>query len=175
MDDATLNPEADKSQGPRADLGRIVEQVEAKLGPVGGTPQPLDGGITNRNYKLAFGGDDYVIRVPGKDTNLLGIDREAECFANKRAAEIGIAPPVALMLSDPPAIVTTFVAGHPMSSAELGEPPARVTVAASLRAFHGSAEPLTVEFNAFRIVERYAELAAERGAVVPGAFGPARE
>ena len=37
-----------------------------------GTPAPLEGGITNRNFRARFGGADHVIRVPGKDTNLLG-------------------------------------------------------------------------------------------------------
>ena len=67
-----------------------------------GIPAPLAGGITNRNYRFKLGEREHVIRVPGKDTGLLGIDRDAERLANERAAEIGIAPPVAAMLSDPP-------------------------------------------------------------------------
>ena len=35
----------------------------------------LAGGITNRNYRLRWGGRDCVLRMPGKDTALLGIDR----------------------------------------------------------------------------------------------------
>ena len=80
---------------------------------------PLDGGITNRNYRARFGGTDYVIRVPGKDTSLLEIDRQAERVANERAARVGIAPPVAAMLDDPQAIVTVFVEG---ARAERGRP-----------------------------------------------------
>ena len=76
------------------------------------TPEPLSGGITNRNYRATFGGTDYVIRVPGKDTSLLGIDRAAEFAANAAAAEIGVAAPVAAMLTDPPAIVTNFIEGR---------------------------------------------------------------
>ena len=53
---------------------------------------PLAGGITNRNYRARFGETDYVIRVPGKDTSLLEIDRQAERVANERAARVGIAP-----------------------------------------------------------------------------------
>ena len=136
---------------------------------------PLDGGITNRNYRSRFGGREYVIRVPGKDTDLLGIDREAERFANERAAQIGIAPPVAAMLTDPAAIVTVFVSGRGMEAAELREPAALVEVARSLRAFHGLGEPLATAFDSFRIVEEYAALAGERGAMVPGAYWEARE
>ena len=65
--------------------------------------RPLEGGITNRNYLVTLGGKRYVIRVPGKDTDLLGIDRAAERDANERAAAIGVAPPVAALLRTRPA------------------------------------------------------------------------
>ena len=175
MDDATLNPEPDESQGPGEDLSRIVEQLAGFLGPPGGDPVPLAGGITNRNYRATFDGVDYVIRVPGKDTNLLGIDREAERVANERAARIGIAPPVRAMLADPPCIVTLFVEGEGMSPAELREPEALVQVARSLRAIHELGEPLETTFDSFRIVEEYAELAGERGAMIPGKYWVAHD
>ena len=50
---------------------------------------------------MNFGGTDYVVRLPGKRTALLGIDREAECIANKAAAELGMAPQVAALLDEP--------------------------------------------------------------------------
>ncbi len=86
MDDATLNPQPDARQGSDRELARIVQSLEPQLGPAAGTPVPLGGGITNRNYRARFGETDYVIRVPGKDTSLLEIDREAERVANERAA-----------------------------------------------------------------------------------------
>ena len=60
-----------------------------------------------------------MIRVPGKDTSLLEIDRGAERIANERAARIGVAPPVAAALDDPQAIVTVFVEGQGMEPADL--------------------------------------------------------
>ena len=175
MDDATLYPGPDESQAAGVDLRRIVQQLEPALGQVGEDPVPLAGGITNRNYRARFGEREYVIRVPGKDTGLLGIDRDAERLANERAAEIGIAPPVAAMLTDPPAIVTVFVAGRGMSAEELREPAALLQVARSLCAFHELGEPLATSFDSFRIVEEYAELAGERGAMIPAAYWEAHE
>ena len=75
-----------------ADLKGILDRLEPLLGPAAGEPTPLDGGITNRNYRVTFGGADYVVRLPGKDTDLLGISREAERLANEAAAALGIAP-----------------------------------------------------------------------------------
>ena len=43
---------------------------------------PITIGITNRNFRVDIGGESFVVRLSGKDTNLLGIDRAAE---NERA------------------------------------------------------------------------------------------
>jgi thiamine kinase-like enzyme len=143
------------------------------LGQSEGDPQPLSGGITNRNFRARFAGRDYVIRVPGKDTSLLEIDRGAERIANERAARIGIAPPVAAMLDEPQAIVTVFVEGETMDSADLREPRTLTDVARSLRAIHQLGEPVPTSFDSFRIVETYAETASARGAEIPTAYAPA--
>ncbi len=172
MDDANLLGMADASQPPQDDLGRIVELVTPKLGQLGAAPTPLEGGITNRNYRARFGETDYVIRVPGKDTNLLEINRRCEVAANDRAAQLGVAPPVAVSLEDPAAIVTEFVTGHGMSSEELREPSMMSRVAVSLARIHDAADapqPCTI-FNSFRLVETYAKTAADRGASIPDAY-----
>jgi thiamine kinase-like enzyme len=175
MDDATLNPDPDARQGSEDDLVRIVQSLEPLLGQVDQQPRPLGGGITNRNYRVRMGGTDYVIRVPGKDTALLEIDRGAEKIANERAAAIGIAPPVAAMLDEPQAIVTLFVEGGTMEPAELRRPESLSAVARSLRAIHELGEPLPTSFDSFRIVETYAATAGERGAELPGAYAEAHE
>ena len=65
-----------------SDLAQTLARLSAILGPPDGEPVALDGGITNRNYRVDFGGSTYVIREPGKDTELLGIDRGAEWAAS---------------------------------------------------------------------------------------------
>jgi thiamine kinase-like enzyme len=173
MDDASLSDTPDRSQPPGGELGQVVKQLSPLLGEAEGQPEPLEGGITNRNFRARFGGVEYVIRVPGKDTGLLEIDRGAERIANERAARIGIAPPVAAMLDEPQCIVTLFVEGAGMEPAELREPAMLTQVARSLRAIHDLGEPLPTSFDSFRIVETYAETARERGAQVPDAYGEA--
>ena len=51
----------------------------------------LEGGITNRNLRVEVDGERYVLRLPGKDTALLDIDRRVEREANARAAALGFA------------------------------------------------------------------------------------
>jgi thiamine kinase-like enzyme len=173
MNDREPIPDDGRTSSALADLVQIVQQLAGTLGQPEGEPQPLDGGITNRNYRARFGGADYVIRVPGKDTNLLEIDRYAERIANEAAARIGIAPPVAAALDEPPAIVTAFVEGRGVDAAGLREPAALSEVARSLRAVHGLPEPLATSFDSFRIVETYAETARGRGAQLPEAYSEA--
>ena len=175
MDAGSVSPQSVESQGLEGELGRIVEQLEPLLGELEGEVAPLEGGITNRNYRVRLGGGDFVVRVPGKDTSLLEIDRRVERQANQRAATLGIAPVVAAALDDPECIVTAFVDGSVMGAEDLRDPGAIREVAAALRAFHESGEDLGAAFDSFRIVEAYARTAAERGATVPDAYGPAHD
>ena len=56
--------------------------------------EPLSGGITNRNFKVEVDGETYALRIGGRDTELLGIDRGHETEATAAAADVGVAPEV---------------------------------------------------------------------------------
>src|SRR5215212_10500411 len=118
------------------ELTEVVARLAALLGPRDGTVVQLEGGITNRNFRVNFGGTDYVVRLPGKRTEMLGIDRTAECIANKAAAGLGFAPGVAAMFEEPACLVTLFVDGSEMSADELRKPELLAEVARDLRKFH---------------------------------------
>src|SRR4051794_16642112 len=170
----TLIRAPDGSQHARVDeIPLITARIAALLGEQAGDAVPLDGGITNRNYKVPFGDHDFVVRVPGKDTNLLGIDRDAECEANKLAAEGGVAPPVGLMLEQPQGIVTKFIEAEGMSEDDLRDPKAIKDVAAALRKVHDSGRELASKFDSLEIVERYATTAQERGVTPPDEYDEA--
>jgi thiamine kinase-like enzyme len=153
-----------------ASLADTLGPISARLGELEGEPVPLEGGITNRNYRVRFAGEDVVVRLPGKDTSLLEIDRAAEKAAGEMAARAGVGPAVVAMLEDPPCLVTRFVVGETMSAEELREPGALAEVAAALRSLHACEERLPVEFSGFRIVETYAARMAGRGAEVPSSY-----
>jgi thiamine kinase-like enzyme len=153
-----------------ASLADILGPIAARLGEPEGEPVPLEGGITNRNYKVRFAGEDVVVRLPGKDTDLLGIDRTAERAAGELAARAGIGPEVVAMLDDPPCLVTRFVVGEPMEPEELRRPETVAEVAAALRTLHACEEPMPVAFSSFRTVEAYAAQIAGRGATVPASY-----
>jgi thiamine kinase-like enzyme len=155
------------------ELTEVVASVAALLGPREGAVTALDGGITNRNFRVRFGGTDYVVRLPGKDTALLGIDRGAECTANKLAADLGIAPDVAAFIESPPCLITCFIQGRELTAQELREPDTLAEVARGLRTFHDSGAELTTGFDSFRVVEEYASTAASHGVQTPPEFAEA--
>jgi thiamine kinase-like enzyme len=157
------------------ELTGVVARLAAVLGPREGGVRPLEGGITNRNYRVNFGGEEYVVRLPGKDTNLLGIDREAERLATKQAAGLGIGPKVAAMFEEPPVLVTCFVEGRELTSPELREQGVLTEVAYGLRAFHDSGLELPTDFHVYDVVREYADVARSRGGELPEAFDGALE
>jgi thiamine kinase-like enzyme len=155
------------------ELTEVVARLSALLGPRAGTVVQLEGGITNRNFRVNFGGTDYVVRLPGKRTELLGIDRGAECIATKAAAELGFAPRVITLLEDPSCLVTIFVHAEHVDASELRTPKAIAEVARDLRALHDSGTELPTEFNPFRLYEDYAETARTHGTDVPEGYDAA--
>ena len=153
-----------------ASLADTLGPISARLGELEGDPVPLEGGITNRNYRVRFAGEDVVVRLPGKDTELLEIDRVAEKAAGELAARAEVGPEVVAMLDDPPCLVTRFLVGEQMGAEELREPGTLTEVAAALRTLHACEERLPIEFSSFRIVETYAARMADRGAEVPSSY-----
>jgi thiamine kinase-like enzyme len=143
---------------------QIVERVWPRQAA---TIEPLGGGITNRNFRVDVGGEAFVLRIGGEDTELLGIERSAEHAASLVAAELGLAPEVVAFLEPEGYLVTRYVEG------EVG----RVDVAqvgAGLRRLHdGPAIPS--RFDSFRVVEGYRAIASERGVAVPSAYDWASE
>jgi thiamine kinase-like enzyme len=144
------------------------------LGPPESEAEPLGGGITNRNLRVRFGGRDLVVRMAGKDTALLGIDRDCERKATAAAAAAGVGPEVVTYLRDPECLVTAFIPGRTLGRSDLGKPDVIAEVAVALWEVHGGA-PIPNRFSPWDVIDLYAATAATRGASTPGAFGDLRE
>ena len=152
-----------------AELEIALAALAPRLGAPESEPQPLEGGITNRNFRLLLGGRDVVVRLPGKDTGLLGIDRAVERDATEAAARAGVGPEVVAFLAEPPCLVTAFIPGRPVDAAELRVAPLLDDVAAALRRVH-EGPALAARFDAFAVVETYHATAAGRGARIPPVY-----
>jgi thiamine kinase-like enzyme len=154
-------------------LAVLLEALPAELGALEGEPVPLEGGITNRNFRLRLDGGDYVLRVPGKDTGALGIDRGAEAAATELAARVGVGPELVASFRDPDGLLTRFVDGRGVTAEELRSPLRVARLAGALRAFHDSGATLPSTFNCFRVVEDHASQARTRGGAVPAEYDTA--
>jgi thiamine kinase-like enzyme len=151
------------------------EQIVARVWP--GRPaevEVLGGGITNHNFKVTLDGDSYVLRVGGKDTGLLGIDRSVEHVASRVAAELGIGPEIAAFVEPEGYLVTRFIEGNPIPPKEMGRPPTIARAAETLRRIHEGPR-IPGRFDSFRVVETYCATAAARGVPIPDAYGRAKE
>jgi thiamine kinase-like enzyme len=129
----------------------------------------LGGGITNHNLKVEVDGELFVLRVVGKDTDLLGIDRGVELAATKAAAAVGVGPEVVTFVEPEGWLVTRFIEGETPSLERMREPEMLMRVADALRAFHDGL-PIPGRFDSFRVVEAYRDTALERGGTVPEVY-----
>jgi thiamine kinase-like enzyme len=135
---------------------------------------PLDGGITNRNFKVEVDGAVYVLRMGGAKTGLLGIDRAVEHAASLRAEEIGVGPQVVDFVASEGWLVTRFIAGRPLSIEEMRSPAVLPRVAEALRKLH-SAAAIPGRFDAHAVVEDYRAEAEANGVEIPADFALAWE
>jgi thiamine kinase-like enzyme len=153
------------------ELDAAIAAVEAWRG-LETVVTPITAGITNRNFRIDVGGESFVLRLAGRDTGVLGIDREAENEAGRAAAAAGVGPAVYAWLPDRVCLITRFVAGAYIPEEDLQREDILTSVVASVRAIHGC-PPIRSRFPVFRIVEEYRTLAADRGVQIPAAFDEA--
>ncbi len=145
-------------------IARIPEWEGASV-----TSAPLGGGITNLNYRVDVRGESFVVRIPGKDSELLGIDRRREYACTETASRSGVAPEVIAFLDAEGILVTRFIAGRGFSAEEIGRPASVRRVAASLRRYHDG-PPFPGTFSAFETVRQYLRTVSGREVPFPPSF-----
>lgn len=134
------------------------------------TVEPIEGGITNTNYRLTVEGERFCVRIPGRDSSLLAIDRTVEHANTLAAAASGVGAGVAYAAGDTPVMVLEWIDGvvrDEAGLAELDDTPRRI--AEATRRLH--AGPAFVgEFDMFRIQEGYLRICRERGFRIPDGY-----
>jgi thiamine kinase-like enzyme len=148
--------------------GSVVERVPGWAGKVSRV-EPLEGGITNRNYRVFVGEETFVLRLPAETGSLLGIDRHVEHAVSRLAAAAGVAPQVVGFIEPEGALVTRFIVGRPVSEEAIRTPPMLQRIADALRRIH-QAGSVEATFSPFRVVEAYALTTKRHGGELPAAF-----
>ncbi len=132
----------------------------------GATITPLEGGITNQNYRVDMRGETFVLRISGKGTHLLGIDRLRESICTTIAAQVGVGAEVVYFLESEEALVTRFIPGSSISPESAAQPETLRRIVDAMRRYHGGPD-FPGNFSPFETVRSYHALALERGVPFP--------
>jgi thiamine kinase-like enzyme len=131
--------------------------------------EPLMGGLTNTNYKVTSPSGCYVVRISGKDTSLLAIDRENEAHNTIAAAETGVGAPFVAVLPEQDALVLGYLDGEVMDAAKLRSGEHISEIAAACRRLHAG-RPFLKDFDMFQIQPGYLEIVRERRFRLPDRY-----
>ncbi len=130
----------------------------------------LSGGLSNNNYTCIVEDKKYVLRIPGKGTDIF-IDRSNELGATLATAKIGVAPEVLCVIKPEDAMVLPFVDGKVMNPAMIASDDKKIVkIIHVLKSVHEK----TV-FNkttyVFDMIKKYTKFARDRNAFFPHDFG----
>jgi thiamine kinase-like enzyme len=125
----------------------------------------INGGITNRNYKLETEHGAFMLRIAGERTELLGIDRANEFSSSQIAFQTGIGTEPIAFIENHAAILSRFIP----NALTLDPETATVRlerIVPRLRAFHDTSS-LPAKFSPFETVRNYHALALEHDVKFP--------
>jgi thiamine kinase-like enzyme len=131
--------------------------------------EPLAGGLTNTNYRVTTPAGRYVVRISGKDTGLLAIDRANEIHNTVAAAETGVGAPVVAALPEHDALVLEFLDGEVMDAERLRRGDRLEAIATACKKLHGGRRFLQ-DFDMFAIQRGYVQVVQERGFRLPDRY-----
>lgn len=113
-------------------------------------------GLTNCNYRLTVNGESFVLRVSGQNTARLGINRNHELAALRRAAQAGLGPEVIAFLLPEGHLVTRWVDGRHWSVSEYRSPKNVRLLTETVRCIHALPANGAV-FSPFQRVKAFLE------------------
>jgi thiamine kinase-like enzyme len=126
-------------------------------------------GLTNQNFRVEVDGRPYFVRLPGRSTDLLAVDRQNELHNTRAAAAAGVGPKLVAEDQATGAFALEWIEGRTMSIdtfRELGTP---VRIAEALKRLHAGPR-FRDDFNMFRLSEYYLGVVDERSIRVPDGY-----
>jgi thiamine kinase-like enzyme len=132
--------------------------------------EQLEGGITNRNYRLRRSSGDLVVRLSDPGSSDLAIDRENEYLNTLAAAESGAGPEVVDYRRGEGILVVRWIEGRTFTTDDVGTPENLPRIASACLALHGG-PAFASRFDMFDLQSRYLNLVRERGYRLPPRYG----
>ena len=132
-------------------------------------PQPLDGGITNKNFVVEDGGQRYVVRV-GADIPEHQVMRFNELAASRAAHAAGLSPEV--VHAEPGILVLRFIEGETLAPEQVARRPMLERILPLIRTCHRELPRYlrgpALAFWVFHVVRDYAATLKEGGSAYAG-------
>jgi thiamine kinase-like enzyme len=121
--------------------------------------EPLSGGMTNLNYRVTDGNDQYVVRF-GEDDPVHLISRQNELASCQAAFDIGISPE--LVHHEPGILVVRFIEGKVLDEADVRVDRNLERIVELLQRFHRQMplhfDGVAVMFWVFQVLRHYHKL-----------------
>jgi thiamine kinase-like enzyme len=153
---------------PHGDVGALLDRVPSLAGSPRSVEQ-LDGGLTNRNYKVSTPAGTFVARVFSDGGELLAINRDDEYRNTAAAAAAGAAAPVIEYCPEAGVLVIGYIEGRTLTNADVRAPGIIPRIARACRRLH-SAEPFGNDFDMFAVQRSYLEVVRARGFRLPAGY-----
>jgi thiamine kinase-like enzyme len=152
---------------------QAVERALDRAPAFGGRARTITriaGGLTNRSYRVdAPPGPSAVVRLAGGKSELLAIDRAAECNNSRAASSAGVAPRVLLCDPDAGVSVVEWIAGRTLEPHDLDDPTQLARVAALCRQLHQGPRFVN-DFDMFVVQRDYLEVVRRHGFRLPARY-----
>ncbi|MCU1657882.1 MAG: biosynthesis choline kinase [Pseudonocardiales bacterium] len=156
----------------RADL-TVLDAMLERLPRFKGRPrqvEPLPGGLTNRIYKvIPSSGPAAVARLTSGKSDLLAIDRDAECHNAAAAARAGVGPAVLACEPAEGVSVVEWIDGQTLEAGDLRDSRQLIRIAASCAQLHRGPRFVN-DFDMFAIQQRYLEVVRQHGFRLPARY-----
>jgi thiamine kinase-like enzyme len=101
----------------------------------------IEGGLSNRAWRLDANGERWFVRLGHPQAERLGVDRRSECAVLRTVAAAGLAPGVRACRPAAGLLVTRFIEGRTWDAADARSPDNIRRVAGCLRRLHDLPEP----------------------------------
>ncbi len=127
------------------------------------------GGLTNTNYCVNVDGEQFVLRVSGRNTESLGINREHEFEALKAASAAGIGPEVVHFIKPEGHLVTRWIDGRHWTYEEYRKPDSIRLMVETIRRLH-ALNKVEARFSPFNRVASFTQKVLDLGVKLPQDF-----
>jgi thiamine kinase-like enzyme len=149
------------------DLGELLDRIPRLRDRV--RVEELEGGLTNRNYRVVTADGDYVVRRSGSDASLLGIDRDAEHANSQAAYAAGVGAAVHDYRPDLGVLVIGYLPGATLDDDDFADPAVLGRAADACRRLHRGPR-FTGEFDMFARQAGYLRAVREQGFACPPGY-----